>query len=113
MDEIKLDDGIQIDMNQPEIIKPENHVIDWLGRKRTIKEIKERNDCRYTFLLTVLGCIYAISLITFPILAVAYQKNQPVFIASLVMTSILGAPLISGLIGCLISLICQCCCKML
>lgn len=129
MDEIKLDEpkfdhvialeDIQIDVNIQENVKEkvkekeQNYVIDWLGRKRTIKEIKDRDVCRCNFLMTVLSCVYVISLITFLILSIVYQKNEPVFIASLVMLSILGAPIVFGLLVFLVNTICQCCCEML
>ena len=88
-------------------ITEQNHdyIIDWLGNKKTPKEIKERNERREICLQITLILLYLIiSLICF-ILMSRYPSNSPLFIIPATIVSILwGIPGLTliGLIFCAI-----------
>ena len=104
MSNIDLEEGIE---------QKHDYIIDWLGNKKTPKEIKERNERRETCLIITLIIFYfVISLICF-ILMLTYPSNSPLFIISATIVSIMwGIPgliligmILFGIIGWIISLI--------
>jgi hypothetical protein len=95
----------------------EKTVIDWLGRTRTLEEIKERDEFRRYLMILILSIVYIGSLITFLLLTIIYStsiyKNTTIFIPMAVISCLLWSPIIIGFLGFIGYCIYTCCCKLL
>lgn len=96
-----------------ETLNENTSLIDWLGRTRTQEEIIERNRLRMDVLFYVFTFFYILSLGIFPVLIGLSEKNQPLYIASIIMTCITWVPITIYLSYFSITYTCLLCYKML
>lgn len=104
---INLDESQEEDQN---VI----YVTDCFGRKRTVEEIKERNQFREEVMRFSLLCVWIMSAIAFFITMVSYLPvkgygvTEIFIISAIIVCIIVGIPLLV-LIGCILTMIFNCC----
>jgi len=101
MEQVQLEEGINV--NNTNNNTNDEEYIDCFGRKRTKKEIEERDDFRKTFLISALIFLYLFSTGLFTILALInipskYKTLSPEYIIFSVFACLFWSPVVIGIL---------------